>query len=60
MERRRTEVIAELADVWDCALVNVGLVLRVMERLGRDKDSVPIFYGNMRMRFWNIHPVKAV
>ena len=35
-----------------------GLVCTAMELSGRDMDSVPISYGNMRMRFWNIHPVK--
>jgi hypothetical protein len=54
MKRGGTRVIAELGEVWDCALVNGGLVLTVMELLGRDMDSVPITYGNMRMSIWNI------
>ena len=40
--------------------MNGGLVLTVMELLGRDMDSIPISYCNMRMRFWNIHPIKLV
>lgn len=32
----------------------------MVELLERDMSSVPISYGNMRMRFWNIHPVKLV
>jgi hypothetical protein len=60
MKRRRAQVTAELGDFWNCALVNGGLFFTVMELLGREMDSVPICYGNMRMRFWNIHPVKLV
>jgi hypothetical protein len=60
MKRRRTQVIAELGGVLGLCTGDGGLVLTVMELLGRDMDSVPISYGNMRMRFWNIHLVKLV
>jgi hypothetical protein len=34
-------------------------VFTAIELLGRD-IGVQISYCNMRMRFWNIHPVKLV